>query len=327
MTEKEKRYALLIDSDNISSKYVKNIIDELTKYGIVTIKRIYGDWTRTETNSWKEILLKHSIQPMQQFAYTKGKNATDSYMIIDAMDILYSNNVEGFCIVTSDSDFTRLAQRLRESGKTVVGMGESKTPGAFIAACDKFTYLGNISDEEDMSADVTGESLNIHGQDDTEQTRPSIVSESEIENIILAISSENEDKGKTETYMGEIGSRLVKIYPDFDVRNYGYSKLSTFCQGLKNIKLIKRDNGCVVTIKTKKKDIYEEIRILVMEAGKNGIEMGSLGRILKQNNPGFNVKNYGFSQFSKFIKSLDFINILEQKEKNRIYVVLKEINK
>ena len=137
----EKRFALLIDSDNISAKYVKNILDELTKYGVVTNKRIYGDWTKTETSSWKDVLLKNSIQPMQQFAYTKGKNATDSFMIIDAMDILYSNTVEGFCLVTSDSDFTRLAARLREAGKMVVGMGESKTPEAFISACDKFTYL------------------------------------------------------------------------------------------------------------------------------------------------------------------------------------------
>ena len=311
MTEKEKRYALLIDSDNISSKYVKNIIDELTKYGIVTIKRIYGDWTRTEANAWKEILLMHSIQPMQQFAYTKGKNATDSYMIIDAMDILYSDNVEGFCIVTSDSDFTRLAQRLRESGKMVVGMGEPKTPGAFIAACDKFTYLGNIRDDEDMGADEEEETLNIRKQDEIEQT-------------ILTILAENENNGKTETNIGEIGSRLVKIYPDFDVRNYGYSKLSTFCKELDNIKLIKKDNNYVVAIKAKKKDIYEEIRMLVAQAGKNGIEMGTLGRKLKQNNPGFNVKSYGFSQFSKFIKNLDFITILQQKNKNQMMVFLKK---
>ena len=312
MTEKEKRYALLIDSDNISSKYVKNIIDELTKYGIVTIKRIYGDWTRTEANAWKEILLKHSIQPMQQFAYTKGKNATDSYMIIDAMDILYSDNVEGFCIVTSDSDFTRLAQRLRESGKMVVGMGEPKTPGAFIAACDKFTYLGNISDDEELLVEETENAFNIRKQEEIEQT-------------ILTILAENENNGKVETNIGEIGSRLVKIYPDFDVRNYGFSKLSTFCQDLKNIKLIKRDNCCLVTMKAKKKDIYEEIRLLVAQAGKHGIEMGTLGRKLKYKNPGFNVKSYGFSQFSKFIKSLDFIEIQQQAGKNQMMVYLKEV--
>lgn len=310
MEEKEKRYALLIDSDNISAKYVKNIIDELTKYGIVTIKRIYGDWTRTETNSWKEILLKHSIQPMQQFAYTKGKNATDAFMIIDAMDILYSNTVDGFCIVTSDSDFTRLAQRIRESGKTVVGMGETKTPGAFIAACDKFTYLGNISDEDDLTdSGVNGES-NIRDQ-------------AEIERAILTIISENEGNGKSETNIGEIGSRLVKMYPDFDVRNYGYSKLSTFCQDLENIKLIKRNSSCLLTIENKKDNVNEEIRHLVLEAGTNGIELGTLGRKLKQRVPSFDVKSYGFSQFLKFVKSLEYLTVEEHKEKNRIEVKLK----
>lgn len=306
----EQRFALLIDSDNISAKYVKNIIDELTKYGIVTIKRIYGDWTRTETNSWKEILLKHSIQPMQQFAYTKGKNATDSFMIIDAMDILYSNTVEGFCIVTSDSDFTRLAQRIRESGKMVVGMGETKTPGPFIAACDKFTYLGNISDDDDL--------IESKAQDE-----PNLRDQTEIENAILSILSENEDNGKNETNIGEIGSRLVKMYPDFDVRNYGYSKLSTFCQDLENIRLIKRNSSCLLTIENKKDNINEEIIALVSEAGGNGIELGTLGRRLKQKVPSFNVKSYGFSQFIKFIKSLDYLEIEENKEKNRIVVSLK----
>ena len=144
----DKRFALLIVSDNVSSEYVQKILDELTKYGIVTIKRIYGDWTKSNSNKWKNVLLCNSIQPMQQFAYTNGKNATDSFMIIDAMDILYSNNVEGFCLVTSDSDFTRLASRLREAGKNVIGMGETKTPDAFVSACDRFIYLNNISGNE-----------------------------------------------------------------------------------------------------------------------------------------------------------------------------------
>lgn len=310
MEEMEKRYALLIDSDNISAKYVKNIIDELTKYGIVTIKRIYGDWTRTETTAWKEILLKHSIQPMQQFAYTKGKNATDSFMIIDAMDILYGNHVDGFCIVTSDSDFTRLAQRLRESGKTVVGMGETKTPEAFISACDKFTYLGNISDEDEL-AQV--------GSDDSRHVR----AQAEIEQAILEILTENEDNGKDETNIGEVGSRLVKMYPDFDVRNYGYSKLSTFCQDLSSIKLTKRNNKCLITMRNKKDNINEVIRQLVGDAGKHGMELGTLGRKLKEKVPSFTVKSYGFSQFNKFIKSLDYLVIDEEKKKGHIIVKIK----
>ena len=137
----EKRFALLIDADNVSAKYIKPIIDELSKYGTVTYKRIYGDWTLTLHAKWKDALLENSITPIQQFGYTQGKNATDSAMIIDAMDILYTRSVEGFCIVSSDSDFTRLASRIRESGLTVVGMGEKKTPVPFRKACDIFTTL------------------------------------------------------------------------------------------------------------------------------------------------------------------------------------------
>jgi uncharacterized protein (TIGR00288 family) len=144
----EQCYALLIDADNVSAKYIKPILTELSKYGIITYKRIYGDWTSTQHSSWKDELLTNSITPIQQFSYTQGKNSTDSAMIIDAMDILYTNDVDGFCIVSSDSDFTRLVSRLRESGKMVIGMGENKTPEPFRKACDKFTILENLMSEQ-----------------------------------------------------------------------------------------------------------------------------------------------------------------------------------
>ena len=137
----EDRFALLIDADNVSAKYIKPILDELSKYGNVTYKRIYGDWTKSNSASWKEELLQNSITPIQQFSYTQGKNSTDSAMIIDAMDMLYTSELEGFCLVSSDSDFTKLASRLRESGKMVIGMGEDKTPLPFRKACDIFTVL------------------------------------------------------------------------------------------------------------------------------------------------------------------------------------------
>ena len=143
----EERYALLIDAENVSAKYIKPILDELSKYGNVTYKRIYGDWTKSQSASWKEVLLQNSITPIQQFSYTYGKNATDSAMIIDAMDMLYTNDLEGFCLVSSDSDFTKLASRLRESGRTVIGMGESKTPTPFRKACDIFTELELLLDD------------------------------------------------------------------------------------------------------------------------------------------------------------------------------------
>ena len=147
----DSRFAVLIDADNVSGKYIKLILDEISKDGVATYKRIYGDWTNPALVSWKSVLLDYSVMPIQQYSYTTGKNSTDSAMIIDAMDILYSGKVEGFCLVSSDSDFTRLAARLRESGMTVIGMGESKTPNSFIAACNKFKYLDILSaaDEEE----------------------------------------------------------------------------------------------------------------------------------------------------------------------------------
>ena len=215
----DKRYAVLIDSDNISSKYISDILDEMTKYGVITYKRIYGDWTSTQANKWKKELMENSITPIQQFRNTVGKNATDSTLIIDAMDILYTNNVDGFCIVSSDGDFTRLASRLRESGMDVIGMGENKTPRSFRAACSVFTDLELLREQahedEPDSKHVKKKASN------------NIIKQSKIENAIIEIIQENDNKGK-QTGLGEIGSRLQKKYSDFDVRNYGYSSLSTF---------------------------------------------------------------------------------------------------
>lgn len=302
----EKRFALLIDSDNVSAEYVQKILEELTKYGIVTIKRIYGDWTKSNSNKWKNVLLTNSIQPMQQFAYTNGKNATDSYMIIDAMDILYSNNVEGFCLVTSDSDFTRLAGRLREAGKNVIGMGETKTPEAFVSACDRFIYLNNIS-----------------GKEQDEKEKKHIRSMKAIEKAIAEILDENEDAGKPMTNIGEVGSRLLKKYPDFDVRNYGYSKFSTFCEGLKAIK-IHRNNNIISLLNASRQDAnVEEIMIAIIKEKGGKLELSLLSQELKRKFPDFSVKNYGFSQFKKFVKSYSSLVLESDKENNTNFVRVK----
>ena len=301
----DKRFALLIDSDNISAEYVQKILEELTKYGIVTIKRIYGDWTRSNSNKWKNELLSNSIQPMQQFAYTNGKNATDSFMIIDAMDILYSNNVEGFCLVTSDSDFTRLAGRLRESGKHVIGMGETKTPDAFVSACDRFIYLNNIS-----------------GKAGDEKESKHVTPMKSIEKAIIEILDENEDAGKPMTNIGEVGSRLLKKYPNFDVRNYGYTKFSTFCEGLKKIK-VHRNNNIVSLINASKQEVNAgEVMKKVIKENGGVMELSLLSEELKRQIPDFSVKNYGYSQFKKFVKSFNTF-VLETDEKNKNLVRLK----
>ena len=212
----EKKFAVLIDSDNVSDKYIKIILDEISNEGIVTYKRIYGDWTKPTQAAWKAVLLNYSLTPVQQYAYTTGKNATDSAMIIDAMDILYSGNVDGFALVSSDSDFTRLAARLRESGMIVVGMGERKTPSPFIAACSKFKYL------------------DVLARSDTPKPFAQIDKGDAIESIkraVVTIMEENSDEDGW-TFVGDIGNTLNKRYPDFDVRNFGYSKLAPFIKSL-----------------------------------------------------------------------------------------------
>jgi uncharacterized LabA/DUF88 family protein/Fe-S-cluster formation regulator IscX/YfhJ len=223
----DKRYAVLIDADNISDKYIKLILDEISNDGIATYKRIYGDWTRPNFASWKSVLLEHSITPIQQYNYTTGKNSTDSAMIIDAMDILYSGNVEGFAIVSSDSDFTRLASRLRESGMDVVGMGESKTPKAFISACNKFKYLDLLAMATDQPVEVPAATTvkEVRDEDDN------MTNLDTIKKAIITIAQENYDEDEW-IFIGDIGNKLQKRYPDFDVRNYGYTKLTPFIKSL-----------------------------------------------------------------------------------------------
>ena len=226
----DKRFALLIDADNVSAKYIKPILDELSKYGTVTIKRIYGDWTSTLHAKWKEALLDNSITPIQQFSYTVGKNATDSAMIIDAMDILYTNSVDGFCLVSSDSDFTRLASRIRESGLTVVGMGEKKTPTPFRKACDVFTTLELLVGEARRGKEGAT-SLTIE----------------EVERAVVGIITDNQNNGKS-TGLGEVGSRLLKRYPDFDVRSFGTNLLSKLLSEFKSVNIRKEGSNVRVEL-------------------------------------------------------------------------------
>lgn len=231
--------AVLIDGDNIPSSNVKEMMEEIAKYGNPTIKRIYGDWTRPGLNKWKNLLLENAITPIQQYGYTTGKNATDSAMIIDAMDILYSNKVNGFCLVSSDSDFTKLATRLREAGMLVIGIGEKKTPNPFIVACDKFIYI---------------EILRSQSEDKTEKK---VTSKSTIEKIsnreISLISSSIRDQSDEEgwAFLGDVGSLIQKKQPNFDSRNYGFDKLTPLIESIGKFEIEKRE-----TPKSKHKLIY-----------------------------------------------------------------------
>ncbi len=217
----EKKFALLIDADNIGSQYIKTIIDELTKEGVITYKRIYGDWTQPNLNSWKEILLNYSINPIQQYAYTTGKNATDSAMIIDAMDILYTGNIDGFCLVSSDSDFTKLAARLKEAGKIVIGMGKQQTPKPFVSACSKFKYVDIIGGDKKAESKTK----------DNKEEKSTLTKTETIKKFIKKIIEENSDDDGW-ILASTIGTMLQNKYSDFDSRNYGYKKTIGFIQSL-----------------------------------------------------------------------------------------------
>ena len=231
------KLAILIDADNISPKYVKVILDEAASFGVAACKRIYGDWSDARLKSWKDALLNNSIIPIQQYSYTTGKNATDSAMIIDAMDLLYSGNLDGFCIVSSDSDFTRLAARLREAGKIVIGMGESKALGPFVKACDQFKYLDLILDhgEGDTAPVVPAAEAGARtaAGDDTAINRESIG------RIIDGMIDEMDD-GTGWVRTSRVGDQLIKRYPDFDVRNFGAKSLNKFLASVPELELEER---------------------------------------------------------------------------------------
>ncbi|MBM3163620.1 MAG: NYN domain-containing protein [Chlorobi bacterium] len=210
--EKSGRLAVLIDADNTQPSIIEGILSEIAQYGTASVRRIYGDWTSTALKSWKELLLQHSIQPIQQFGYTKGKNATDSAMIIDAMDLLYTGKFDGFCIVSSDSDFTKLASRLRESGLTVYGFGEKKTPSPFVSACDKFIYT------ELLRAKINENEVIV------KKTAAEMKMDSRLVRLLRnAVESSSDESGWA--HLATLGATIAKQQPEFDPRNYGYGKL------------------------------------------------------------------------------------------------------
>ena len=313
----DKRFAVLIDSDNISAKYIAGILAEMTKYGIITYKRIYGDWTSSHTTKWKKELLENSITPIQQFSNTTGKNATDSALIIDAMDILYTESVDGFCIVSSDSDFTRLASRLRESGMDVIGMGEEKTPRSFRAACSVFTSLEVLTDTDD---DSEGEERSAKGTKRTATKNENAIEKATIEKDIIDIIIESENKNAA-AGLADIGNRLIKKYPDFDVRNYGYSRLSKFMEEMSELEVYKKDNVYTVGLKDNteaSEEIIDYMKRLVKDSKERGIYLSELGNLLNTKYAQFNVKDYGYSKFSKFVQSIAGFEIKEDEAKRNV---------
>jgi uncharacterized LabA/DUF88 family protein len=244
---KDLRLAVLIDADNVPYANIKGMLEEIAKYGNPTFKRIYADWTKPTVSGWKSVLLEYAITPIHQYSYTTGKNATDSAMIIDAMDILYSGRVDGFCIISSDSDFTRLATRLREAGMRVFGFGEKKTPTAFISACDKFIYIeilakDKASEEEAISPTKSKPKATAHLPLETDGKQPiSPVTRNLVKLISDSINDLADESGWT--FLGDLGNILLKKQPNFDPRNYGFNKLVLLLKSLKQFDVEKRDTG------------------------------------------------------------------------------------
>ena len=239
---KELKLAVLIDADNVPYSNVKGMMEEIAKYGTPTTKRIYADWTKPNAGGWKSVLLEHAITPIQQYSYTVGKNSSDSAMIIDAMDLLYSEKVDGFCIVSSDSDFTRLAIRLRESGMKVIGIGEKKTPNSFIVACDRFVYIevleGAIKKKSPKSRLAEEnkkviEKVSTKVAAKTEQKPLNKIDNQTIELIEDTLEAIGDDDGWA--FLGDVGNLIVKKKPEFDPRNYGFSKLTPMLKSLTDI--------------------------------------------------------------------------------------------
>jgi len=233
---KDLRLAVLIDADNIPHRLISGILEEIAKYGAPTFKRIYADWTKPHVAGWKSVLLDHAITPIQQYSYTTGKNSSDSALIIDAMDILYTGRVDGFCVVSSDSDFTRLATRLREAGMKVFGMGEQKTPSPFRAACDKFIYI-EILDQPEVT-----NSKQIKLSDLRKKEKVISKTDKALVNLITSSINDIADENGW-AFLGELGNLLLKKRPDFDPRNYGYEKLLLLIKNLGHYETDERETG------------------------------------------------------------------------------------
>ena len=244
------RLAVLIDGDNTTPLIIEALLAEIAKYGSATVKRAYGDWTTPNLKGWKEAINTHAIQPMQQFAYTTGKNATDSALIIDAMDLLYTGNLDGFCLVSSDSDFTKLASRLRESGKTVYGFGEPKTPQSLVAACDKFVYLDVLRSASKREQEQANEP-NASSSAPTRKSGPDLRSDAKLVKLLReGIDAASDDDGWA--HLGQVGTYVVKQAPDFDSRNWGYAKLVDLVTALELFE-VRRPTGQAVQVRERPK--------------------------------------------------------------------------
>lgn len=292
----ERKYALLIDAENTSPKYVDVIISELKKYGIITYQRMYGDFTNPDLAGWNKKALKYAIVPIQQSRYSTAKNAADIMLVIDAMDILYQDKTDGFCIVTSDSDFTRLVSRLREEGKSVIGMGKSDASKTFIAACDEYKFLDKIVDDE-AKADKPAE-------------KDSITPIGEIKSAINNLLQECENNGEPAN-LGMVKSNLQRLYPDFDERNYGYNAMMKFITEATKFKIVKQGSTILVVRggQGTSVNVEESVQQYIIRKAEQTIKLEILGQQLHEHFPDFKYKDYGYARLSRYVSSIEGVQI------------------
>lgn len=321
----ELTYALLIDAENISSKYIKIILDELSNYGVATYRRIYGDWTNPANAAWKDTLLSYSVNPVQQYSYTTGKNASDSAMIIDAMDILFTGNVGGFCLVSSDSDFTRLASRLRESGKHVVGMGESKTPSAFISACNQFKYLDILYSSSDEAKEKEREKQERDEREQEDKARQ--------EEAKARTAAQRPARGKTAAAQRGTARKPAKTVPAKTpaAQPQPQPAQAPPKSDPERGNPAAADQNAKPEPQTKLNTLKRSLRTIVSEGSNDDgwISASKIGNQLAKRFPDFDVRNYGYSKLNQFIESLgdyemDIIQPTKDSKVQHIYFRLKD---
>ena len=309
---KQEKLAVLIDADNTSSAVAQGLFEEIAKYGVASVKRIYGDWSNNTLIGWRSILLKHAITPVQQFAYTKGKDATDMGLIIDAMDLLYSGNYSGFCLVSSDSDFTPLASRIRASGLVVYGFGKEKTPEAFRQACDRFLYVENLG--EPKKADTATTALTV-GSDVIERSaaaKPVAPRQMDdrVRELLYKAIKDSTDEATGWAFVGKIGSYIGQTQPDFDSRTYGYAKLSGMLRDLRGLQFRTDESSRMFC---RKIPFLELVKLLdeafnKFKSAKGWANTEAVGKYVK---PRWNWEEFGFESFPDLLAKVDHVDVID----------------
>ena len=325
-SKNDAKIALLIDADNVAVKYMDTIIDELSKYGDIIIRRVYGNWMNNSLKGWMDNTNKYALNLIMQESNTSGKNATDICLVIDAMKLLYEEKADMFCIASSDGDFTKLAKEIRENGIDVIGMGEDKTPQAFIRACKRFVVLNQIIDEDEKISEETDSDdrnkqvLQNENKANNEKSvindisanKNNVTKKSTIEKAIIKIIKENDSKEKM-TGLGEIGSRLSRLYPEFDFRNYGFNNLTAFVNSMTRVVVKSTGRSSTVKLNSDKKIGLEKAVIKIINENNKKMNLGQLKQKIYNefDDVDEELKKAGFSKFTSYIKHLEDVRLVD----------------